>query len=207
MWIVGLTGGIGSGKSAAAEQFASQGVTIIDSDIIAREVVAPGQPALVSIREHFGHQVLSSDGTLDRAWLRAHIFTDPSAKNWLESLLHPLIREATLNQLQATLAPHEAPYRVLCSPLLFETKQDSLVNTTLVIDLSEERQLARCLMRDNVERAQIKAIMQTQYSRQQRCAKADTIIDNNGTLQQLQQAVNHYHQQTLDALAHNDHDI
>ena len=196
MFIVGLTGGIGSGKSAAADRFASHGITVIDSDIVARQVVATGQPALAAIREHFGSSVLKSNGDLDRRWLRQQIFSHPAEKVWLEKLLHPLIRIETQQQLDAI----NSIYGVLCMPLLLESNQQHLVNQVLVIDTDEDRQMSRSCKRDNMTVAEIKAIMATQLPRHERLARADKVISNNGSLAELHQAIDNYHRQLVNDL-------
>jgi len=192
-FILGLTGGIGSGKSAATKQFATLGIDIIDADMISREVVEPGAPALESIAEHFGPGIVLPSGDLDRVLLREKIFSDVSAKQWLEALLHPLIRETIIQRLEAV----SSLYGILVSPLLFETQQHQLAHRTLVIDCNAALQEQRALQRDGVSLEQIKTIMQSQLPRAQRCQQADDIIENNGTLEQLHIAINHYHKQLL----------
>jgi dephospho-CoA kinase len=189
--IIGLTGGIGSGKSAASEHFVSLGVTVVDADQVAREVVGLGKPALVAITDHFGQRMLLTDGTLDRARLRERIFADADAKQWLESLLHPLIRQ----EITAQLAAVDAPYAILVSPLLFETGQNSMTDHTLVIDCDEATQQQRVQVRDGNTPKQIQAIMASQLSREERNRRADKIIVNNGSLDVLHQAIDDYHQQ------------
>jgi len=189
MFVVGLTGGIGSGKSEVSRRFEALGIQVVDADIVAREVVEPNRPALQSIKKHFGETILSADGTLNRAQLRSIIFSEPEQKKWLENLLHPIIREQTIQQLQAA----KSAYVILSSPLLLETTQHTLTNRIVVIDASEDLQLARASARDKNNSEQIKAIMATQMSRTERCAKADDIIRNNGNLEELDQQVNQLH--------------
>ncbi len=177
MFILGLTGGIGSGKSTVAKAFRDLGIAVVDADIAAREVVAKGSPALKQIADHFGPHILQADGTLDRAKLRRIIFDNSEEKQWLESLLHPLIERHIRKQLtQAT-----SPYVVFESPLLLETRQHELVDRVLVVDVPEKTQITRASARDNNSEEQIRAIMSTQLPRQERLSRADDIIDNSGS--------------------------
>lgn len=191
--IIGLTGGIGSGKSAASDHLESLGINIVDTDIVARLVVAPNTPALQQISDHFGSTVLLDDGNLDRAQLRNIIFQDPAQKTWLEALLHPIIRQETLRQLNQS----NSPYTVLVSPLLLETNQHELCDRVLVIDVPEEIQVQRASHRDNNDTAQIKRIIASQIHRDKRLALADDIIDNSQDLAQLQENIAKLHQQYL----------
>lgn len=186
--IIGLTGGIGSGKSTVARAFGERGIGWVDADDVAREVVAPGGPALAAIREHFGASVINQDGALDRAALREIIFEAPEQRQWLEQLTHPLIREriiATLEDIQSG----PSPYVLLVSPLLFESGQAALVDRTLVIDIPTDMQLSRTLERDGVSEANVRAILDAQMSREERCARADDIIDNSHDLEHMQRQV------------------
>ncbi|MGP5307268.1 dephospho-CoA kinase [Vreelandella alkaliphila] len=176
--IIGLTGGIGSGKSTVARAFEELGVGWIDADDVAREVVAVGEPALAAIAEHFGTDVLNSDGTLNRSALRTIIFEDPAQRQWLESVTHPKVRERLLLHLDRLQA--QSPYVLLVSPLLFESGQDKLVDRTLVIDVPESLQLARTLARDGVSESQVRAILAAQLPREERLAKGNDVIDNSG---------------------------
>ena len=191
--IVGLTGGIGSGKSAAADLFAAKGVELVDTDVLAREVVEPGTPALAAIAEHFGDEILGADGGLDRAKLRGIVFAQPAEKDWLEALLHPLISEL----LRSRLASFQGPYCLLVSPLLLETEQAALVDRILVIDIDREGQLQRTLRRDGSSQATVEAIIDSQISREERLARADDIISNKGTLEDLARAVDQQHARYL----------
>ncbi|UTF59656.1 dephospho-CoA kinase [Gilvimarinus sp. DA14] len=190
---IGLTGGIGSGKSAAADLFAAHGITVVDADIAAREVVEPGTACLDAIAEHFGAGILLPGGELNRRALREIIFNDPQAKAWLEALLHPAIRELIIQQLNE--AP--SPYVLLVSPLLLETDQHQLASRILVIDCDESEQIQRAAVRDNSDAERIKAIMATQLTRTQRLAKADDILHNHGTLEDLAPQVDALHQEYL----------
>lgn len=179
--IVGLTGGIGSGKSEVSHRFEGLGISVIDADVVAREVVKPGSTALDAIAVHFGQDILNTDGTLNRTKLRTLIFENNPEKLWLENLLHPIIRSEIIIQLGQS----KTPYTILSSPLLFESKQNELVDRVLVIDATEELQLKRASARDQNNQEQIKRIMATQISRSERCAKADDIIENHGNLNEL----------------------
>lgn len=176
--IIGLTGGIGSGKSTVARAFGELGIGWVDADDVAREVVAVGEPALAAIAEHFGTDVLNSDGTLNRSALRSIIFEDPAQRQWLESVTHPRVRERLLLHLDRLQA--QSPYVLLVSPLLFESGQDKLVDRTLVIDVPESLQLARTLARDGVSESQVRAILAAQLPREERLAKGNDVIDNSG---------------------------
>ena len=174
-WILGLTGGIGSGKSAAAQCFVDLGVHLVDADNAARWVVEPGRPALAQIAEHFGPSVLQADGTLNRSALRELIFKDPQQRVWLESLLHPLIRE----EIRQYLARAESAYAILVSPLLLETSQHQMVQRVLVIDVPESVQIERTVVRDKTNEEQVRAILKAQASRDERLSRADDVIVND----------------------------
>lgn len=193
MFVVGVTGGIGSGKTTATDYFATLGIDIVDADVASRVVVEPGTPALKVIAEHFGEGILQADGQLDRAALRERIFRDPKEKQWLESLLHPLIAQ----EIQATLQRAQSPYAILVSPLLIEGGQDTVCDRVLVIDAPEELQVARTVERDHNDSEQVKRIIATQASRPQRVARADDVIENSGTLADLQQRIDELHRQYL----------
>jgi dephospho-CoA kinase len=192
-YIVGLTGGIGSGKTAVSDCFAALGITVVDADVCARIVVEPGRPALQSIVEHFGSVVLNSDGSLDRAQLRQIIFADETARKWLETLLHPLIFDEMWSQLQSA----ESPYAILASPLLVEAGQSILCQRVLVVDVSEDIQLQRAVARDANSEEQIKAIMASQTSREARLQKADDIIINDKDFAHLDEQVQTLHRRYL----------
>ncbi|WP_096085324.1 dephospho-CoA kinase [Agaribacterium haliotis] len=191
MFKLGLTGGIGSGKSTVSAMFAELGITVVDADIVAREVVEPGQTALAKIAEHFGPQVLLADGSLDRSQLRSLIFADPKAKLWLEQLTHPLIRQEIERQLERA----QSTYVILSSPLLLETGQQKLVDRVLVVDLSEAEQLKRACARDQNSEEQIRAIMTSQLSREQRLKHANDVIDNSADKAQCLSQVEILHQE------------
>lgn len=193
-FVVGLTGGIGSGKSEVCRRFIAKGITVVDADVIARTAVAPGTAALAEIRAHFGEDILlpateNEQAMLNRAKLRTIIFSEPREKQWLEALLHPLINQHIRTQLAAA----SGPYVILASPLLLETQQHLLANRVLVIDTREQLQIERASHRDASNEAQIKAIMKTQLSRQDRCARANDIIQNHGSLAELDEQVDKLH--------------
>ncbi|MBC2659609.1 dephospho-CoA kinase [Pseudomonas sp. MSSRFD41] len=174
-WILGLTGGIGSGKSAAAQHFIDLGIHVIDADHAARWVVEPGRPALEQIARHFGEGVLQADGQLDRAALRKLIFEDPQQRRWLEALLHPLIAE----EIASHLARAQSPYAILVSPLLVESGQARMTQRILVIDAPQPLQIERTLLRDRVSEQQVQAILQAQASREERLRHADDVLVND----------------------------
>lgn len=188
-WILGLTGGIGSGKSAVAQHFMDLGIHVADADQAARWVVEPGQPALAQIAAHFGPQLLQADGQLDRAALRQRIFQDPAERQWLEALLHPLINQALVRDL----AGAQSPYAILVSPLLIESGQQRLTQRLLVVDAPEQLQLQRALLRDQVSEQQIRAILKTQASREKRLRHADDVLTNDRDLQWLRAEVERLH--------------
>lgn len=191
--VIGLTGGIGSGKSAATGIFEDLGIEVVDADVLSRVVVAPGTPALTAIGEHFGPEAINSDGTLNRGKLRERIFSDLTQKTWLEALLHPLIRSET----QKRLAQAKSPYVILSSPLLLETNQAAMAQRILVIDAPESLQLSRTRVRDDVSAEEVNAIMRSQLSREERISKADDIIVNDQDLLQLENSVKELHEEYL----------
>ena len=192
-YIVGLTGGIGCGKSTVTALFADLGVQYVDADIVASEVVMPGTDCLNAICRHFGDSILQSNGELDRAALRQRIFSNNADKSWLEQLLHPAIRQQLLQQLAALTSP----YALLVAPLLLENKLQQYVQRVLVIDLPESLQLSRAAARDNAGEIQIKAIMAAQLSRNERLKLADDIITNDSSIADLTPQVAALHQRYL----------
>lgn len=188
-YVVGLTGGIGSGKSTIAELFAELGVPIVDADLVARQVVEKDSPLLAEIATHFGPEILLEDGALNRAALREKIFANETQKQWLNQLLHPAIRHEMLRQLAA----QQAPYCIFMVPLLIENNLTALCQRILVVDVLEHTQVERACQRDNNQVEQIKRIMQSQVSRQERLKYADDVINNNedliASLPQLKQKV------------------
>ena len=195
--IVGLTGGIGSGKTRVADTLAELGVGIVDADVVAREVVTPGSNAVEKIAQHFGPHLVDQQGHLRRSELRRIIFSDSQAKVWLESLLHPLIHASIKRQLEQ----NKTPYGVLVSPLLLETGQKELVQKVVVVDAEASQQLARSSRRDSNSVEQIKAIMATQMPRQERLVKADIVVDNTQDLHYLAIQVDQLHQSLLSMTA------
>lgn len=184
--VVVLTGGIASGKTAVSERFARRGVPVIDTDVIARQVVEPGHSVLQDIAQVFGPDAIAQDGTMDRRRVRAAIFSDPDKKHRLEALLHPLIRQRVARRI----ADITAPYCILVVPLLAETSfYSDARHRVLVVDVDEHTQLRRVMARDHIDQAQAQAILNAQASRQQRLALADDIITNNGSLEALDPAV------------------
>ncbi|KGD65457.1 dephospho-CoA kinase [Alcanivorax nanhaiticus] len=181
MFVVGLTGGIGSGKTAATDYLTTLGVTIVDADLASRVVVEPGKPALKAIAERFGDHVIAEDGALDRRALREIVFADPDALKALEGITHPAIGQELRNQIAAS----KSPYTVLVSPLLFETSQKELVHRTLVIDAPAELQVKRTMARDHVPEEQVAAIMKAQLERTKRLDQADDVVENHGSLEKL----------------------
>ncbi len=192
-FILGLTGGIGSGKSAASQWFENQGIQVVDADVVAREVVQKGQPTLNQIQQTFGDWVIQHNGELNRRALREHIFKTPTARQQLEQITHPAIRTSMIEQLQKA----SSPYVILVSPLLFETNQYQLCQHTLLIDASEELQIARASSRDGQDAEQIKKIIAAQMPRQQKQAMADDIVLNDGHLDHLYDQLKALHLQYL----------
>ena len=187
--VIGLTGGIGSGKSAVADCFSELGIPVIDTDIIARELVEPGQPALAEIITAFGTDCLTADGRLDRNYLRGQVFSDPGQRAKLEAILHPEIRRLTRERIEAV----HAPYCITVIPLLLETRHTDLVDRVLVVDAEETSQLDRVMARDKLSKAAVTAIMQAQADRETRLAAADDIILNNSSLESLADKVQALH--------------
>ncbi len=188
-WILGLTGGIGSGKSAAAQHFIDLGVDLIDADHASRWVVEPGRPALAKIAEHFGPGILLPDGQLDRAALRKRIFEAPQERLWLEALLHPLIAD----EIRSHLARARSPYAILVSPLLIESGQYTMTQRILVIDVPQSTQIQRTLLRDGISAEQVQAILKAQATREDRLCHADDVLVNDQDLAWLQAEVERLH--------------
>jgi dephospho-CoA kinase len=189
-YVVGLTGGIGSGKTTVANLFHDLGVQSVDADLVAREVVMPGEAALDAIVQHFGQSILHNDGRLDRAALRARIFTDDTEKQWLNQLLHPLIRQRLLQQLRMCTTS----YALLIAPLLLENKLQVYTDRVLVVDIPPELQLSRTVQRDQVPAEQVQNILNSQLPRAERLALADDILLNTVQLSQLKPQVEQLHQ-------------
>ena len=193
MYIIGLTGGLGSGKTTVGNCFSQLGINVINADIAARKVVEKGSPALTQIVEFFGQQSLLEDGTLNRAFLREEIFNDTNKRQWIETLLHPLIQI----WIKQALKNSSSAYTILESPLLLETDQHRLADRILVVDIPKELQIQRSAQRDGNDKQQIQAIMDTQLAREQRLKQADDIIDNSKPLDGLPSKVEALHQTYL----------
>ncbi|MBU1620647.1 MAG: dephospho-CoA kinase [Gammaproteobacteria bacterium] len=189
-YIVGLTGGIGSGKTTVANLFHELAVQSVDADLVARDVVMPGEAALIAITEHFGQSILQQDGQLDRAALRARIFADETEKQWLNQLLHPLIRQRLLQQLAACTSD----YALLIAPLLLENKLQTYTDRVLVVDVPQELQLSRTMQRDQVPAEQVQSILNSQITRSERLQLADDVLLNTVPLSQLQAQILHLNQ-------------
>lgn len=191
---MGLTGGIGSGKSAAAEEFARLGATVVDTDLIAHELTAAGGKAIEPVRRRFGDAAIGAGGAMDRAWMRQRAFSDPEAKKALEAILHPMIREESRRRIGAATGA----YVVHAVPLLVESGDfRQRVDRVLVIDVPEALQVARVRARSALAEDAIRAIMRTQASRAERLAAADDVLDNSGTLDALRQGVRALHEKYL----------
>ena len=197
-YIVGLTGGIGSGKSVVTQFFSELGIDIVDADEVSRGLLSPVSPALEKVAQHFGQSILTDDNRLDRARLREIVFSNPEEKVWLESLLHPRIRQ-TINQL---IDEASSSYIILSAPLLLENKHYDFVNRILVIDTPKELQLERVALRDNSSDKIINSIIDAQMSRKDRLARADDVIINNSNFQALKQQVLKLHDDYQDYSQH-----
>jgi dephospho-CoA kinase len=192
--VIGLTGGIGSGKSAAADEFARLGATVVDTDAIARELTEPGGAAMPHIQALFGAAFITASGAMDRKAMRDRVFADPAAKQALESLLHPMIRQESEHRIAAAHGKDAGPYVVYVVPLLVESKEPRRrADRILVIDCPEDVRVARVRARSGLAEAQIRAIMATQASRAERLAAADDVIDNGGNLESLREQVRALH--------------
>ncbi|PTP86871.1 dephospho-CoA kinase [Vibrio splendidus] len=192
--IIGLSGGIASGKTTVANLFNEHfNIDIIDADIVAREVVAVGSDGLKQITDHFGEAILLEDGALNRSKLRELIFSDPTEKQWLNDLLHPMIR----NKIDSDLSKVTSPYGLLVAPLLVENQMQSMADRVLIVDVPTEVQIERTMSRDNVSREQVASILKSQASREQRLAVADDVIKNHTKNQELLPQITDLHQKYL----------
>lgn len=195
--LVGLTGGIGSGKTAVSDALAKLGVGIVDTDLIAHQITAPGGAAIPLIQKQFGTEFIDSSGALDRSKMRILVFADPKARKSLEDITHPLIRYETIKQAQHLLE-EKVPYLVFVVPLLIESGNwRPLLDYLVVVDCPEEIQIERVMHRSKLPRAEVEAILKAQTSRAERLALADAVIENQGTLDQLQAEVLSLHQKIL----------
>ena len=192
--VVGLTGGIGSGKTTVANGFSALGVPVIDTDQLARELVEPGQPALNEIIATFGSEAITADGHLDRDYMRQLIFTDSERKSQLEAILHPRIRQ----RIRTLLADIRSPYCIVVIPLLLEARQMDLVDRILVVDLPENEQLTRVAARDSLSDNAVMAIINSQTDRNTRLAAADDIIVNDRGMSELTGAIQKLHRRYMD---------
>ena len=193
MLVIGITGGIGSGKTAVTDEFSELGITVVDADIAARTVVEAGKPALNEIALRFGKDILLPSGELDRAALRTIVFKQADQREWLEKLTHPLIREEIINGLKHA----KSPYVILASPLLIESNQYKLTHRVLVIDTPEELQIKRTVKRDNNNEEQVRSIINAQSSREKRLSFADDVVVNDQDLSYLHSQVNVLHERYL----------
>jgi len=194
---IGLTGGIGSGKTAVSDQLAQLGAGIVDTDLIAHQITAPNGAAIPFIQKQFGTEFIDSTGALDRVKMRSLVFSDPGARKALEAITHPLIREETINQAKELIAA-KTPYLIFVVPLLIESGNWlSLLDYLVVVDCPEEIQIERVMHRSNLSRNEVEGIIQAQASRQERIAHADTVIENQGNLYALQAEVLKLHQKIL----------
>tara|TARA_B100001057_G_scaffold409327_1_gene423940 strand:+ start:2480 stop:3082 length:603 start_codon:yes stop_codon:yes gene_type:complete len=187
--LVGLTGGIGSGKSAAADYFATLGIEVVDADLASRAVVEPGQPALSTIAEHFGAGIVDAQGHLDRAALRKKVFSDVAERKWLQQLLHPLINTYLVEQV----AGARSAYCLLVNPLLIESGQQQWCDSVIVVDVPVATQLTRTMDRDDNTREQVQAIIDAQASREQRLKNANFVITNDRDLPSLYEQIDALH--------------
>lgn len=193
-FVIGLTGGIASGKTTVANLFHDHfSIDLVDADVVAREVVETGSKGLEALTEHFGETILQTDGNLDRAALRARIFTNEQEKQWVNNLLHPMIRE----RMQQQLASSTSPYTLLVVPLLIENQLQSMADRVLVVDVSEQTQIYRTMTRDGVPESQVRSILKAQADRKTRLMYADDVIDNNTDNAQLLSQVTELHQKYL----------
>ncbi|WP_372766536.1 dephospho-CoA kinase [Pseudoalteromonas sp.] len=191
--ILGLTGGIATGKSTVSRIFKNLGITIVDADLIARDIVAPNSLALIEITKRYGKQILLDNGKLNRAKLRQIIFKNESDKSWLNNLLHPIIRQEIIKQLNEA----KGPYVILDAPLLLENALDQLCIKTIVVDIPTEQQVERAASRDDVTKEQIIKIIESQMPRADKLKKADIIIDNSGSLDNTQSQILAIHKSLL----------
>lgn len=194
MYSIALTGGVASGKSEATRRFEALGIVVVDADVAAREVVEPGSAALAEITAHFGDSALLADGSLDRRAMRERIFADPQARQRLESIVHPRIRDRLQEQAQAATGP----YVIVAVPLLVESFEHyRWADRVLVVDVAREVQIARLTARDGITLELAREMLAAQASREQRLAIADDVIDNSSTLEHLDSAVQALHQDYL----------
>ncbi|MES2012486.1 MAG: dephospho-CoA kinase [Pseudomonadota bacterium] len=196
--VIALTGGIGSGKSEATRQFEKLGITVTDTDAIAHDLTAPGMPMLAEINRIFNTNFLTTDGALDRAKLRAHIFEKDEERRKLEALIHPAIYQHALKQLTENANNSHPAYQILVIPLLFESNRyKGIASKTLVIDCDESLQIQRAMARSNLTETEVKRIMDAQLPRSTRCKLADEVIENNGSLAELTEKISQFHKKFI----------
>ena len=193
MLIIGLTGGIGSGKSVASDKFKSLGIVVVDADVASRKVVEPGKPALKEIQNHFGSGIITAEGKLDRNKLREIIATDSKERKWLESVLHPKIGE----QITKEISESTSVYTLFVAPLLLETNSQEMCSRVVVIDVPKEVQITRTAERDKVSHKQVEQMVAAQMQREKRLEKADDVLLNKGTIEDLEKQVEELHKKYL----------
>ena len=193
MLIIGLTGGIGSGKSLASEKFKSLGITIVDADVASRTVVEPGRPALKEIEDHFSSEIITAERKLDRNKLREIIATDPEERKWLESVLHPKIGE----QITKEISESTSVYTLFVAPLLLETNSQEMCSRVVVVDVPKDVQIQRTAKRDKVSSNQVEQMVAAQMKREKRLEKADDVLLNNGTIEDLEKQVEELHKKYI----------
>tara|TARA_B100000408_G_scaffold1921_1_gene1594 strand:- start:274 stop:867 length:594 start_codon:yes stop_codon:yes gene_type:complete len=193
MLIIGLTGGIGSGKSVASDKFKSLGITIVDADVASRTVVEPGKPALKEIQDHFGSGIITAEGKLDRNNLREIIATDPEERKWLESVTHPKIGE----QITKEISESTSVYTLFVAPLLLETNSQEMCSRVVVVDVPKDVQIRRTAKRDKVSPNQVEQMVAAQMEREKRLEKADDVLLNSGTIEDLEKQVEELHKKYI----------
>ena len=193
MLIIGLTGGIGSGKSVASDKFKSLGITVVDADVASRTVVEPGKPALKEIEDHFSSAIITAEGKLDRNKLREIIATDPEERKWLESVLHPKIGE----QITKEISESTSVYTLYVAPLLLETNSQERCARVVVVDVPKEVQIRRTAKRDKVSPNQVEQMVAVQMEREKRLKKADDVLLNSGTIEDLEKQVEELHKKYM----------
>ncbi|SUZ92438.1 uncharacterized protein METZ01_LOCUS45292 [marine metagenome] len=193
MLIIGLTGGIGSGKSVASDKFKSLGITIVDADVASRTVVEPGKPALKEIEDHFGSGIITAEGKLDRNKLREIIATDAEERKWLESVLHPKIGE----QITKEISESTSVYTLFVAPLLLETNSQEMCSRVVVVDVPKDVQIRRTAKRDKVSPNQVEQMVAAQMEREKRLEKADDVLLNSGTIEDLEKQVEELHKKYI----------
>ncbi len=193
MLIIGLTGGIGSGKSVASDKFKSLGVAVVDADVASRTVVEPGKPALKEIQDHFGSGIITAEGKLDRNKLREIIATDAEERKWLESVLHPKIGE----QITKEISESTSVYTLLVAPLLLETNSQEICSRVVVVDVPKDVQIQRTAKRDKVSPNQVEQMVAAQMKREKRLEKADDVLLNSGTIEDLEKQVEELHKKYI----------